>query len=91
MCCWLLIGWAFAPRLALFLMWLLTDRISQAFGGILLPLIGFLLLPWTTLIYTLVAPGGIGLIDLVLLVIAVAADLGSYGGGARYRSSRARG
>lgn len=88
MCCWLLIGWAFAPRIALVLMWLLTDRISQAFGGILLPLLGFFILPWTTLMYTLVSPGGLGLIDIVILVIAVAADLGAYGGGARYRRGR---
>lgn len=89
MCCWLLIGWAFAPRVALVLLWLLTDRISAAFGSILLPLLGFFVLPWTTLIYTLTAPGGLGAIDLVLLVIALVADLGSYGGGYRYRSSRA--
>lgn len=88
MCCWLLIGWAFAPRFALVLMWLLNDRISQAFGGIILPLIGFFVLPWTTLVYTLVSPGGLGVIDIIMLVIALVADIGSYGGGARYRSSR---
>lgn len=88
MCCWLLVGWAFAPRVALVLMWLINDRLSQAFGGILLPLLGFFLLPWTTLVYALVAPGGIGLIDVILLVIAIAADLGAYGGGYRYRRAR---
>lgn len=89
MCCWLLIGWAFAPRLALVLMWLLTDRISSAFGSILLPLIGFFLLPWTTLIFVLTSPGGIGTIDLILIVIAIVADLSSYGGGYRYRTRNA--
>jgi len=89
MCCWLLIGWAFAPRAALVLMWLLTDWISKAFGNIWLPLIGFFVLPWTTLVYTLVSPGGLGLIDIGLLAVAVVADLGSYGGGYRYRSGSA--
>ncbi len=89
MCCWLLIGWAFAPRLALVLMWLFTDRISAAFGGILLPLIGFFVLPWTTLVYTLTAPGGLGLIDIAFLVLALVADLSSYGGGYRYRTRSA--
>lgn len=88
MCCWLVLAFAFAPRVALVFMWLLTDRISNAFGGILLPLIGFFVLPWSTLTFTLVAPGGLGFIDIVLLVIAVAADIGAWGGGWRSRGSR---
>lgn len=87
MCCWLIIAFAFAPRVALVLMWLFNDRISQAFGGILLPLIGFFLLPWTTLAFVLLAPGGIGALDAVILVIALLADLGAYGGGYRSRRS----
>lgn len=88
MCCWLIMAWAFAPRFVLVLMALLNDRISQAFGGIIVPLIGFFILPWTTLMYTLVAPGGLGVIDIVILVIAVAADIGAWGGGARERARR---
>lgn len=87
MCCWLMIGWTFAPRVALVLMWLVNDRISQAFGGILVPLVGFFLLPWTTLVFVLTAPGGFGALDIVFLVIAVLADLSAYGGGYRYRRS----
>lgn len=87
MCCWLLVAWAFAPRFALVLVWLLTDRISQAFGGILVPLVGFFLLPWTTLVFTLTSPGGIVGVDILFLVLAVIADLSSYGGGYRYRRS----
>jgi hypothetical protein len=75
-------------RFVLVLMALPNDRISQAFGGIIVPLIGFFILPWTTLMYTLVAPGGLGVIDIVILVIAVAADIGAWGGGARERSRR---
>ena len=87
MCCWLLIGFAFAPRLALFLMWLINDRISAAFGGVLLPLAGFFLMPWTTLIYVLVSPGGLSFLETVLLIIAAGADLGVWGGGAKKRHS----
>ncbi len=87
MCCWILFAFAFAPRAALVLMWLLNDRISAAFNGILLPIIGFFLMPWTTLIYTLVSPGGIHVLDVVLIVAAVGADLGIWGGGARKRRS----
>lgn len=89
MCCWLLIGWAFAPRVALGVMWLVNDRISQAFGGILVPLIGFFLLPWTTLVFVLTSPGGFSALDIVFLAVAVIADLSSYGGGYRYRRSSA--
>ncbi len=90
MCCWILIGFAFAPRVALFLMWLVNDRISAAFGGVLLPLAGFFLMPWTTLVYVLVSPGGLNGFEIVILIIAVGADLGVWGGGARKRHSRSR-
>lgn len=85
MCCWLILAFAFAPRVALVLMWLLNDRISQAFGGILVPIVGFFIAPWTTLMFVLTAPGGIGALDLVILAIALIADVSSWGGGYRYR------
>jgi len=88
MCCWIVLAFAFAPRAALVLMWLLNDRISAAFGGILLPLIGFFLMPWTTLIYTLVQPGGLNGLDIIFLIIAIGADLGAWGGGAKSRRSQ---
>ncbi len=90
MCCWLVLAWAFAPRVVLVLMAILNDRISAAFGNIWLPLLGFFLMPWTTLVYTLTAPGGLGFVDIVLLVIAVLADLGAWGGGASERAKRSR-
>jgi hypothetical protein len=88
MCCWILIAFAFAPRVALVFMWLLNDRISAAFGGIILPLIGFLLMPWTTLTYTLVARNGLNVFDIIFLVLAIGADLGAWCGGAKSRKSR---
>ncbi|HSK47230.1 MAG TPA: hypothetical protein VLA05_04395 [Coriobacteriia bacterium] len=87
MCCWIALAFAFAPRFVLVLMWLFNDWITEAFGNIWLPLIGFFILPWTTLAYTLVAPGGLTVLDIAILVIAVVADLGAYGGGARSRNS----
>ena len=87
MCCWIAIAFAFAPRVALVLMWLFNNRISAAFGGRVLPLIGFFLMPWTTLVYTLVAPHGLGVLDIFVLILAVIADLGAWGGGAKSRKS----
>ena len=41
---------AVSPRLALFLAWIFTDKIPAAFdGNWLFPILGFFLLPWTTL------------------------------------------
>ena len=40
-----------SPRLALFFVFLFSDMLDRAFDG-WLPLIGFFLLPWTTLAYT---------------------------------------
>ena len=43
-----------APRLVLLFMWLFTPRVDAAFdGGFLLPLLGFLFLPFTTTAYVL--------------------------------------
>ncbi|HEV7459729.1 MAG TPA: hypothetical protein VGN78_04275 [Solirubrobacteraceae bacterium] len=40
-----------SPRLALFVIWLFSDLLSRAFDSWAVPLIGFFLLPWTTLAY----------------------------------------
>jgi hypothetical protein len=69
-------------------MWIFNDRISTAFGGILLPLIGFFLMPWATLTYTLLSPNGLDIFEIVLLIIAFGADFGVWGGGAKKRRSQ---
>jgi hypothetical protein len=88
MCCWILIAFAFAPRAALVFMWLFTSRISLAFESILLPLVGFFIMPWTTLTDTLVSLNGLNIFEIVLMVAAVGADLGIWGGGAKKRKSQ---
>jgi len=40
-----------SPRLALFLIWILSDLLSRAYSSWILPLLGFFLLPSTTLAY----------------------------------------
>ncbi len=40
-----------SPRLALFFIAIFSDILSRAYDSWLLPLIGFFLLPWTTLAY----------------------------------------
>ena len=78
-----------APRLALILMWLFTPWVGRAFeGSLILPLLGLIFLPLTTVIYVLVSPGGLSGFDWILLFIGVIVDLGSYGGGAFSRRRR---
>ena len=63
-------------------------RWSATFDSFLLPFLGFLLAPWTTLMYVLVAPGGVTGFDWVWIGLAVVIDLASYGSGGRYGSKR---
>lgn len=77
-----------APRLALILVWLFTNWIQRAFDSRIVPLLGFFILPFTTLFYVLVSPGGLSLFDKLLLVVGVILDLSSYGGGAYGRWRR---
>ena len=87
--CLLIFALLFSPRLVMVIWWLLDmARWSATFDNIILPVIGFVLAPWTTLMYVLVAPGGVAGIDLLLLGIAAVVDLGSLGGGAARRRAR---
>ena len=40
-----------SPRLVLFVLWIFSDVLRRAFDGWIIPLLGFFLLPWTTLSY----------------------------------------
>jgi hypothetical protein len=42
------------PRLALLCIWLATLRVTMAFESFIWPLLGFILLPFTTLMYVLI-------------------------------------
>jgi len=87
-CCVLLLVALVGPRLGLAVLWLFTDYLNRAFDSFLLPLLGFIFLPWTTLAYAVAqnAFGGLHDIGLLLVVLGVLADVGVLGGGARQRS-----
>lgn len=75
-----------APRLALILMWIFTNRVGRAFtGSFIIPLLGLIFLPLTTVIYVLVSPGGLSIFDWFLLIVGFLIDLGAYGSGAYSR------
>jgi hypothetical protein len=69
-----------SPRLALFLLWLFTSYVDRAFAGWLLPLLGLIFLPWTTLMYVLidVAPGPIHVAGWLVIGLGVLLDLNSW-------------
>ncbi|GAB4282809.1 MAG: hypothetical protein Kow0067_03260 [Coriobacteriia bacterium] len=76
------------PRTDLCHPWVVTRARAEAYDGIVIPFLGFLLMPYTTLVYAFVTPGGVGGLDIVWLVIAVIADLGAWGGGEGARRRR---
>ena len=78
-----------SPRLALFLLWIFSDLLSRAFDSWIVPLLGFFLLPWTTLTYAAFWDWGSGRhvtgVEWVFVGLAVLIDLSSYGAGRRAR------
>jgi hypothetical protein len=77
-----------SPRLALFALWLLTDILGRAFDSWLLPVLGFFLLPWTTLAYALMWNNGTHEVtgfEWFIVILAFLADLAAHGGTARER------
>lgn len=81
------------PRAAILIWWLVDmARWESAFNSFWVALLGFIFLPWTTLMYVLVAPTGdvVGF-DWVWLAIAVVLDIAMYTGGAYGNRNRGAG
>ncbi|MCA9282299.1 MAG: hypothetical protein H6812_13115 [Phycisphaeraceae bacterium] len=78
------------PRLAIVLVVIFSDYIGNAYQTTIVPFLGFLFMPLTTLAYALAinAHGSVSGLYLVVLVLAVLADLGMGGFGARANRNR---
>ena len=60
MCCFLTALLLLGPRAGILVWWLINPvRWQATFSSFIWPLLGFIFVPWTTLMYVLVAPGGI--------------------------------
>ena len=89
--CLLLILFAAFPRIALALLFFLSDYLQRAFHGmLLLLLLGFLFLPLTTLAYAWMVNThqAIAGINVIILIVAVLIDAGGLGGGEYHRRTR---
>ncbi len=88
--CLLLVVFLAFPRIALVLMFFFSNYLQRAYHGLLLPLIGFLFLPLTTLVYAWMTNTRqpIAGINLLILIIAVVIDLGGLSGGEYHRRTR---
>jgi hypothetical protein len=79
--CLLLIVLLAFPRIALVLLFLFSNYLQRAYHGPILPLLGFLFLPLTTLAYAWIANTGRPTtgVNLVIPIVAGVIDLGGLG------------
>lgn len=85
MCCLISSLFLLGPRITVVIWWLLNPaRFVSIYDYFLWPILGILLLPWTTLAWTFLAlpgRGGVVGLDWIIIVIAVIADISTYVGG----------
>jgi large-conductance mechanosensitive channel len=84
--CFLALLAILSPRLALIIAAIFSDILSRAYDSWIVPLIGFFVLPWTTLAYAGMWSAGSNHVygfEWFIVVLAFVLDLGSYVGGYR--------
>ena len=87
--CLIALAGLFFPRLVLAVLFLFTGYLGAAYQSVLWPVLGFILMPFTTLAYAVAmnSMGGMSGGGVVLVVIGVLLDLGSSGGAATAKRS----
>jgi hypothetical protein len=87
--CLLLTMVFFGPRTAIFLWWLVNpERWERVYDTFILPFVGFLFAPWTTLMYVIVGTAGLNGLDYLWMGLAILADLVSISGSGAYGQRR---
>jgi hypothetical protein len=82
MCCVVTSLFFLGPRVAILVWWLIQPvRWQAAFSSFVVPLIGFLFLPWTTLAWVVVSPGGVTPFEWFILALGFLVDVAGYAGG----------
>jgi hypothetical protein len=79
MMAWLTFLFAFAwPRLTIIAFWIFGNTLGGAYDGWVIPALGFLLLPWTTMAYALMWGLGTEVVsgaEWAVIAVALGADL----------------
>ena len=85
MCCFFTILVFLGPRIADIIWWIAAPNrwvgAVGAFNSAIWPILGIIFLPWTTLMYVIVAPGGVTGLDWLWVILAVIIDIAAYSGG----------
>jgi hypothetical protein len=78
------------PRVFLVLMFLFSNYLERAYHNFLIPILGFIFLPLTTIVYAwdVNTRQPIEGINLIILIVAVVIDVGGLGGGEYHRRRR---
>lgn len=86
-CCLIAFLMVLFPRVAIVLLYFFTNLFERAHLDILILILGFILLPLTTIVYAYTVSTGhqVDGIYLLGIILAVLADLGLLGGGAYQR------
>jgi hypothetical protein len=82
MCCFFTVLVFLGPRVGNAI-WLLFQpaRWNAAFTSIIWPILGIIFVPWTTMMYVILFPGGIVGWDWLWIGLALAADIAWWAGG----------
>ncbi len=82
MCCLASVLLVLGPRFGIIL-WYFSNpaRFDRVFDGWVWPALGFLLVPWTTLMYVSVGINGVNGSEWLWIALAVLADVATYAGG----------
>jgi hypothetical protein len=89
--CLLLILVLAFPRVVLVLLWLFnTPYLQSVYHGLLIPVLGFIFLPLTTLAYAWIIHSHQPMegANLIIMIVAVVIDVGGLSGGEWHRRSR---
>jgi len=88
-CCLLVLVLSF-PRIVLAVLFFFSTYLERAYHSLLVPILGFLFLPLTTLAYAWMHNSHMPIqgLNLFILILAAIIDAGGLGGGAYQRRAR---